>query len=606
MPLLEPGATAYGTFDDMRRDTEHEGENLLPEGYESDDGASAVTSVDSVQEGVRKIEAINLTWTTRTLAIAYVSIFLMAFCTSLEGQTIMSLSAYATSAFSKHSLISTVLVVQNVVNAVIKPPMAKVADVFGRFEAFCVSILIYVLGYIQMAASTNVQTYASAQIFYAAGSTGLQILQQVFIADSSSLLNRALLALLPELPFLVTVWIGPTIADAVLRHTSWRWGYGMWSIILPASFLPLALSLLFNQRKAKRLNLIKQKPHHRRGFIATVRRTWYDLDIGGLTLLSAAVTLILVPLTLAANSKNGWKSNSIVAMIVVGLICLLLLPFWETSKRLAPKPLLSLHLLKQRTALAGCCLAFFYFMAFYFSVQPYLYSYLQVVQNYDVATAGRVTQTFAFTSTIAAFAASILIKYTRRYRIYVTIGCVIYTLGLLMMLLYRKEGSSPAQVLGTQIIVGMGGGLLNVPVQLGVQASASHQEVAAATAMFLTSMEMGGAVGAAISGAVWTHNIPRKLLLYLPEEHKSEAQEIFGKLTKALSYEMGSPVRAAINRSYQETMNKLLVLALVATVPLIPLSLLMSNYRLDKMSETSGHQPVPQDERDPTERSKRT
>jgi hypothetical protein len=44
------------------------------------------------------------------------SIFLMAFCTSLEGQTIMSLSAYATSAFSKHSLISTVLVVQNVVN----------------------------------------------------------------------------------------------------------------------------------------------------------------------------------------------------------------------------------------------------------------------------------------------------------------------------------------------------------------------------------------------------------------------------------------------------------------------------------------------------------
>lgn len=40
----------------------------------------------------------------------------MAFCTSLESQTVMSLSAYATSAFSKHSLISTVLVVQNVVN----------------------------------------------------------------------------------------------------------------------------------------------------------------------------------------------------------------------------------------------------------------------------------------------------------------------------------------------------------------------------------------------------------------------------------------------------------------------------------------------------------
>lgn len=239
--------------------------------------------------------------------------------------------------------------------------MAKVADVFGRFEAFCVSILIYVLGYIQMAASTNVETYASAQIFYSAGSTGLQILQQVFIADSSDLLNRALLALLPEFPFLVTVWLGPTIADAMLKHASWRWGYGMWSIILPASFLPLGLSLLLNQRRARRLNLIKSKPGHRRGLTDILRRAWYDLDIFGLLLLSAAVTLILVPLTLAARVDNGWRNKSIVAMVVVGLLCLLMLPLWETSKRLAPKPLLSLHLLKQRTALAGCALAFFYF-----------------------------------------------------------------------------------------------------------------------------------------------------------------------------------------------------------------------------------------------------
>jgi MFS family permease len=297
----------------------------------------------------------------------------------------MSLSAYATSAFSKHSLISTVLVVQNVVNgkspavvlpfpgqyyfpantvaAVIKPPMAKVADVFGRFEAFCLSILIYALGYVQMAASTNVQTYASAQIFYSAGSTGLQILQQVFIADSSDLLNRAFLALLPEFPFLVTVWIGPTIAGAVLKASSWRWGYGMWAIILPAAFLPLALTLLFNQRKARRLNLIKESRHRRRNisFVGIVKRTWYDLDVGGLTLLSAAVTLLLVPLTLAASANGGWENSSIIAMMVVGVLCLCALPFYESSKKLAPKPLLSLHLLKQRTALAGCALAFWYF-----------------------------------------------------------------------------------------------------------------------------------------------------------------------------------------------------------------------------------------------------
>ncbi|KAJ5349687.1 Siderochrome-iron transporter MirC [Penicillium brevicompactum] len=609
MPIIDPrSGPSYGT---MEQDTDVEREELLREEHDAEGQTSGVSTPDEMQEGVRKIEAINLTWTSKSLMVAYVSIFLMAFCTSLEGQTVMSLSAYATSAFSKHSLISTVLVIQNVVNAVIKPPMAKIADVFGRFEAFCVSILIYVLGYIQMASSTNVQTYASAQIFYSAGSTGLQILQQVFIADSSDLLNRAFLALLPELPFLATVWLGPTIAGAILRTTSWRWGYGMWAVILPASFLPLALTLLFNQRKAQRLNLIKKRSRRNASFVSILRRTWYDLDVGGLALLSAAVTLILVPLTLAATAKNGWKNVNILVMIVLGVVCLCLLPFWESSKKLAPKPLLSLHLLKQKTALAGCALAFWYFMAFYFSVQPYLYSYLQVVQGYDVATAGRVTQTFAFTSTIAAFSVSILIKYTRRYRIYVTIGCVVYITGLALMLTCRGEGASHLQVLGTQVIVGIGGGLVNVPVQLGVQASASHQEVAAATAMFLTSMEMGGAVGAAISGAVWSSAIPHKLLKYLPEETKDQAGDIFGKLTTALSYPMGSPTRIAINRAYQETMNRLLLLALIATIPLIPLSLLMVNYKLDKMgygnSEPRGESAPVEPERESEDgHSKRT
>lgn len=261
--------------------------------------------------------------------------------------------------------IPHVLTVEHVVNqlyvAVIKPPMAKMADVFGRFEAYCVSVVIFVLGYIQMAASTSVQTYASAQIFYSAGSTGLQILQQVFIADSSDLLNRAIFAKLPDIPFLFTVWIGPLIASSILKHTTWRWGYGMWAIALPAAFLPLALVLFLNQRKAKKLRLIKPKPWKRGTLAAAFRRSWFDLDIFGLLLLSVAVSLILIPLTLTASANGGWKNPSIISMLAIGCVCLAIFPMWESSKTLAPKPLLSLHLLKQRTVLAGCALAFFYF-----------------------------------------------------------------------------------------------------------------------------------------------------------------------------------------------------------------------------------------------------
>lgn len=43
-------------------------------------------------------------------------ILLLAFFTSLESQTTINLTVYATSAFSTHSLVATVLVVQSVVN----------------------------------------------------------------------------------------------------------------------------------------------------------------------------------------------------------------------------------------------------------------------------------------------------------------------------------------------------------------------------------------------------------------------------------------------------------------------------------------------------------
>lgn len=178
-----------------------------------------------------------------------------------------------------------------------------------------------------------------------------------------------------------------------------------------------------------------------------------------------------------------------------------------------------------------------------------------------------------------------MIKYSRHYKYYVTAGAAIYLLGIGLMIRYRVEGSSTSQIVGTQIAVGIGGGMVNVPAQLGVQASVSHGDVAAATAIFLTIVEIGGAVGQAVSGAVWEANIPKKLALYLPPDAQADAAKIFGSLVVAKGYALGSPERVAINRSYQETMNILLIIAVCLAVPLLPLSLLMRNYRLDRIDQ---------------------
>ncbi|KAH0548562.1 hypothetical protein GP486_007894 [Trichoglossum hirsutum] len=402
--------------------------------------------------------------------------------------------------------------------------MAKIADVFGRLEAFSLCILLYVIGYIQMAASNSVGTYASAQIFYAAGFTGLQVLQQVFVADTTDLLNRALLTSLPDTPFLVTVWVGPLLSGSLLKHTTWRWGYGIWAIVLPVAFSPLALSLFLNQRKATRMKLLPPPPPRKRdqSLLQTLKRLWFVLDIMGIILLTSAFWSMLVPLTLAASKKDGWKDASVIAMMVV--------------------------------------------------------------QNQSVAAAGHVTQTFSFSATVASVAISFAIKYAKHYKYFVVGGSCIYLASIGLMIGYRAEGrrSTIGKIVGTQVVFGIGGGMLNVPAQLGVQASVKHRDVAAATALFLTISNLGGAVGSAISGAIWTANIPAKLELYLPAASKEDAGKIFGSIITALSYPVGSPERSAINRAYQETMDKLLLAAICVCVPLVLLSLTMRNYNLSQ------------------------
>ena len=333
-----------GPADDQRDDIETD-----------DDQAS----VQSVQAGVKRAEAIASTWSKSSLYVAYLGVCLLAYATSLEGQTTANLTIYATSAFSAHSLVSTVLVIQGVVLSTIKPPISKIADVFGRFEAFTLSVLIYSIGYVQQATSDNVETYAAAQLFYAAGQTGLQILIQIFIADTSDLVNRALCSTLPTLPFLINVWVGSTLADKLIHSASWRWGYGIWAIVLPIAYLPLALALYLNQRKAAKRGLLPPSPFKNKTYWGMAKHLWFELDFFGMLLLCAAFALLLIPLTLGAN--KGWTNPNLVIMLIVGAGCLFIFPFWESNKRLAPRAFFPMHLLKSRTVLAGLGISFFYF-----------------------------------------------------------------------------------------------------------------------------------------------------------------------------------------------------------------------------------------------------
>ena len=78
----------------------------------------------------------------------------------------------------------------------------------------------------------------------------------VFMADTSSLKNRALVFAFSTTPYIVTTFIGPPAAQSFIETSGWPWGYGTFAIIVPIIALPILSVLWINQRKAIREGLL--------------------------------------------------------------------------------------------------------------------------------------------------------------------------------------------------------------------------------------------------------------------------------------------------------------------------------------------------------------
>jgi hypothetical protein len=121
------------------------------------------------QNGVRKIQAITTVWTKNHLLAAYILMWCITFIDALQQGTTGVLTPYVTSDFKQHSLTAYTGVMASIFGGVLRLPLAKVLDIFGRPHGFALAAFLLVIGLIMMAACNGVQTYSAAQIFYWVG-----------------------------------------------------------------------------------------------------------------------------------------------------------------------------------------------------------------------------------------------------------------------------------------------------------------------------------------------------------------------------------------------------------------------------------------------------
>ncbi|EAQ90155.1 hypothetical protein CHGG_06774 [Chaetomium globosum CBS 148.51] len=540
---------------------------------------------DNVQTGVQKIQAVTLTWSRTSMFSILCLLWLVTLANGFRTAIFYSLTPYATSDFQNHSLLPTINIVSGAITSALYIPVAKLVDVWGRAEGWMFMVGLSTVGLVMMAASRNIETYCAADVFYSVGFAGMNYILCVLAADVTNLRNRGIAFAFTSSPYMITAFAGSKAAEKFLQNVHWRWGFGAFAIIIPCIASPVYFVLKAGLKKAEQQGIIQLSERSGRTLIQNIKHHFFEFDILGVILLAGGFTVFLLPFTLASTARNGWKTDYIVGMIVTGFVLIVLFGLYQAYW--APQPFLKHEFLTDRTVIGACLLDATYQMSYY-CWNSYFNSFLQVVSNLDVAEAGYVGSTFQVVSGVLLFLVGYIIRRTGYFRWLLFIGVPLYIFAQGLMIHFRQPNQYIGYIVMCEIFISVAGATFILIMQLSVLAAVDHQHVAAALAVLFVSGGIGGSVGNAISGAIWTNTFLLALQRNLPEAELPNITMIYSRLQTQLSYPVNSPERIAIQESYGYAQTRMLA----AGTGLMALNFawvaMIRNYNVKKMTQTSG------------------
>ncbi|PWY99830.1 MFS general substrate transporter, partial [Testicularia cyperi] len=494
--------------------------------------------------------------------VVYSAIFCVAYITSLDSNTGYLYLNFACSEYGALASFSTVAIVQQMIYAIAKPPIAKLSDVIGRPQAYLLSLSFYVSGYLVVASTKSLRSLIGGIVLQSAGNTGVQVLQSIIIADTTTAKWRGLVIGIVNLPFLINFAVAGPMVDLVMRNGGWRFGFAIWTVLVPLSALPLLITLLVGQRRARRAGLAVKSSLAGKSWGEALRQLAIELDVPGLILFTGGWLLILLPLTLAGHGERP-AGVPMTTFILAGTTLLLLFGWWETK---ATVPILPYQFLTNTAVVCTCVVGVLDFASFYIS-WTFLSSFIQILKGWDQTRTGYFATTQNVTSTITGIVVGSLMAMTRRYKTLLMIGLVVRLIGVTLMIRYRTADDPTFMLVFCQLLQGIGGGSIAITMQVAVQVTVRHADVAIVTALELLTTEIGAAVGSATAGWLFQTYLPAKLEAGLPNMDPTELRQVYGSLQKALSYPIGSPERTAIIHAWVEVMR---ILSITATIVLVP------------------------------------
>jgi EmrB/QacA subfamily drug resistance transporter len=418
----------------------------------------------------------------RRILVILGALMMGMFLASLD-QTIVS-TALPTIAGDLHGLnhLSWVVTSYLLASTVSIPLWGKLGDLYGRKSFFQLAIVIFVGGSMLSGLSQTMLELIACRAIQGIGAGGLIVGSQAIIGDVIPPRQRGRYMGYFGATFALSSVLGPLAGGWFTQHLSWRWIFYINVPIGIAAFFTIAAVLHIP---------VKRIPH--------------KIDFGGLALLSAGVTSIIL-LTTWGGAQYAWGSPVIVGMAIGSLALLGAFCVVETR---VEEPIIPLKLFRIRTFSVATLVSFVIGFTMFGAI-VYLPLYLQVVDGSSPTKSGLQLLPLVGGLLVTFIISGQLVSRTGRYKVFPILGTAITALGL-TLLTQLHPGTSYGLVALYMFVIGLGLGLVMQVLVVAVQNTVPHALLGTATSTATFFRTIGGAFGVAALGAVFNNRLLAQL-----------------------------------------------------------------------------------------------
>ncbi|GAA3547819.1 MDR family MFS transporter [Nonomuraea rosea] len=434
------------------------------------------------------------------------------------------------------SLLSWVVTAYLLAAAATTPIWGKLGDLYGRKGTFMSSIAIFLAGSMLAGLSQDIGQLIAFRAVQGLGAGGLMvgalsIIGMLVPPRDGGKVQSMVGAMMP-----VAFVGGPLLGGLLTDQLSWRWTF---YVNVPVGAVALLIVGLAIKPVGERIKA--------------------RIDYPGAALLTTGI----LALTLLASWGGGtyaWTSPQILAL---GALSIVSLAAFVRVERRAVEPIIPPRLFGDRNFTLAQVVSFLV-GAVMMAVTAYLPQYMQFAQGLSPTASGMLLLPLMFGMLAAQLLTGRLISANGRYRVYPILGGALLVAGVLL-LTWLDTSTSAALASALTVVAGVGIGLLMQSTLLLTLNSAEPRDLGAASGTVTLLRTIGGSLGIALLGAVYTGRMESGMAAGLGAEEAARLAGGGGLTPESVST-LPAAVRAVVGEAVSGGLRGVLIGAAVLAV----------------------------------------